>query len=194
MIRGLLSLVMLGAVGGGGLYALAQQPPAVSQGLKKVQVSTEAAHSFDEKIAAMQKAVDEAKRTGKAQPVELTVTEEELTSKIAETTVSASGGIVTDAVQINLSGGNIIATTNVNVQGLSLAVGIVAAPVVEGGKTKIVVKEIQTGALPVPDAIKQQIEAQIGRAVDPSSLGLPFDISKMTIVDGKLVISGTTKP
>lgn len=194
MIRGLLSLALLGAVGGGGLYFLAQQPPSVAQGLKKVQVSTEAAQSFDEKIAAMQRAVDEAKRTGKAQPVELTVTEEELTSKIAETTVTASGGIVTDAVQVNLSGGNIIATTNVNVQGLSLAVGIVATPVVEDGKTKIVVKEIQTGALPVPDAIKQQIEAQIGKAVDPAALGLPFDISKMTIVDGKLVISGTAKP
>ncbi len=81
-----------------------------------------------------------------------------------------------------------------SVQGLQLNVGVVAVPVVEGGKTKIVVKEIQTGALPVPDAIKQQIEAQIGKAVDPSSLGLPFDISQMKIVDGKIVISGTAKP
>jgi hypothetical protein len=62
------------------------------------------------------------------------------------------------------------------------------------GQTQIIVKEVQTGALPLPDAIKQQINAQIGNAIDPSKLGLPFDVSQLQIVDGKLVIKGSAKP
>lgn len=55
-------------------------------------------------------------------------------------------------------------------------------------------KDVQTGALPLPDAVKQQINAAVGQAIDPSKLGLPIDISNITVVDGKLVIKGSTKP
>jgi len=143
----------------------------------------------------MNAAVAEAKKTGKAVAVEITFTEEELTSKANSASAAVTdSGLATADTQIHLSAGNIVATSSVTVQGISLNVGIVATPVVVDGQTLIVIKEIQTGALPIPDAVKQQINAQLGQAVDPKKLGLSIDVSNLTVADGKLVVKGNAKP
>ena len=173
----------------------AQQQPAIAQGLKAVPTSSVAVQSFDSKVDAMNKA-DEAKRTGKAQSVEVSFTEEELTTEAsqAKASQSADSAIKAKDTQIHLVGNQIIATSIVTVSRLNVNLGVVVEPTVVNGQTQFVVKQIQTGGLPLPDAIKQQIKAQIGNAIDPSKLGLPFDVSQLTIVDGKLVIKGTAKP
>lgn len=193
-MRLLIGFVLLLGLGYGSVYVLSQQQPAVSSGLKKVEVTAQAAKSFDDKLKTIQAAADEAKRTGRATSVEVTFNEQELTSKVAEASASVLGGVAATDTQIHLSGGNIVATSKVNVQGIDLNVGVVATPVVENGQAKLVVKEIQTGAIPIPDAVKQRIQDQIGQPIDPRSLGLPLDISKLQIVDGKIVISGIAKP
>lgn len=191
LVLGILVLVVLLA---GGVYVASQQQPGVAKDLQPVATSSAAVQSFDAKLDAVNKAVEEAKRTGKAQPVELTITEQELTTKAAAAAATGAGGLTATNTQIHLQGGQIIATSTVSVSGIALNVGVVAVPTVVNGQTQIVVKEIQTGALPLPDAVKQQINAQIGSAIDPKRLGLPFDVSQITIVNGQLVIKGTAKP
>ena len=193
-MRLLIVLLLLLGLGGGGVYVLSQQEPPAAAGLKPVVASATAAKSFDAKVDSVQAAIDEAKRTGQAKAVEVTFTEEELTSKAAAAATTATGGLVATNPQIHLSGGNIIATSSVSIQGFQLNVGVVATPVVEDGKTKIVVKEIQTGAIPIPDAIKKLLESQIGAAIDPKALGIGIDVTKLQVVDGKLVLAGTAKP
>ena len=190
-----MTLVLFGAVGGGAVFALAQRPPAIADGLKPVIVNTQAAQTFDDKVRSIQTAAEDARRTGKATPVEVTFTEQELTSKVAEATAGiVPSGLAATDTQIHLSGGNIVATSKVNVQGIDVSVGVIATPVVENGQTTIVVKEIQTGGLPLPDSLKKEIQAQIGQTVDPRAFGVPLDITTLRIVDGKLVITGTAKP
>jgi hypothetical protein len=195
VMRLLLALVLLGGLAYGTVQVLSQlqQQPQVAAGLKRIETTPAAVRSFDDKLKSVQTAADEAKRTGKAAPVEVTFTEQELTSKLAEAS-GALGGIATTDTQIHLSGGNVVATSKVSVQGIDVSVGIVATPVVEAGQAKLVVKEVQTGGVPLPDALKQQIQSQIGKVIDPNALGLPFDIAKVQIVDGKVVITGTAKP
>lgn len=191
-------LLVLAAVGYGGLQVLSQyqqqQAARVAEGLRPIAVTPVAAKSFDEKVGAIEKAADDAKRTGRATPIEVTFTEQELTSKLAQMTFSGTGGLVATDLQVHFAGGNVVTTSKVNVQGFSLNVGIVATPVVEAGQAKLVIKEIQTGGIPIPDALKQQIQAQLGQAIDPSALGLPFEVTKVQVQDGKVVISGTAKP
>jgi len=189
------SLLLLVVLAGGGVFVLAKQQPSVASGLKPIVASAQSTQSFDAKVDTMKAAQAEATKTGKAQPVEVTFTEEELTSKASQATGPIGDtGIAAADTQVHLSGGNVIATTTVIVQGIAVNVGVVATPIVVDGKTQIVVKDVQTGALPLPDAIKQQINAAIGQAIDPSKLGLPIDISNLTIVDGKLVVKGNAKP
>ena len=189
------AVLLLVVLAGGGVFVLAKQQPSVANGLAPVVASAQAAQSFDAKVDTLKAAQAEAKKTGKAQPVEVAFTEAELTSKASQATgpIGDTGIAATDT-QVHLAGGNIVATSSVTVQGISLTIGVVATPVVENGQTKIIVKDVQTGALPLPDAVKQQINAAIGQAIDPAKLGLPMDISNMTIVDGKLVLTGTAKP
>jgi hypothetical protein len=195
LIRLFMTLVLFGAVGGGAVFALAQRQPSVAEGLKPVVVSAQSAKTFDDKVRTIQAAADEAKRTGRATPVEVTFTEQELTSKIAEATAGfVPSGVVATDTQIHLAGGNIVATSKVNVQGIDVSVGVVATPIVENGQTTIVVKEIQTGGLPLPDSLKREIQATVGQAIDPRSFGVPLDIATLRIVEGKLVITGTAKP
>ena len=194
-VKILLGLVVLAVVAVGGAAVLAQQKPSVGRDLRPVTVGGTAARSFDDKVDHLAKAAAEAKRTGKAVPVEISLSEEELTSKVSIVASQPNpAGIVGTNTQVHLQGGNVIATSDVTVQGLPLSIGVVAQPTIVNGTVQIIVKEIQTGALPLPDAIKQQLNAQIGQAIDPAKLGLPIDVSKLQVVDGKLVIRGTAKP
>lgn len=192
ILGGLFLLVVLAA---GGVFVLAKQQPNVAAGLKAVTASTQAAQSFDAKVDALKVAQDVATKTGKSQSVEVTFTEEELTSKASQITgpIGDTGLAATDT-QVHLAGGNVVATSTVTVQGISVNVGVVAKPTLVNGRMQIVVTDVQTGALPLPDAVKQQINAAVGQAIDPAKLGLPLDISNLTIVDGKLVLKGTAKP
>lgn len=188
------ALLALLVLGGGGAFVLSQQEPSIAAGLPPIVASAEAAASFDAKIESLNAAVEEARRTGLAREVELELTEEELTSKAQQTTTIGDGSAVATETKVHLRNGDIVATSKVNIQGFDLRIGVVATLLVENGQTKIVVKEIQTGALPIPDAVKAELNEQIGSAVDPRSLGLPIDVSQLTVADGRIVIKGTARP
>jgi len=195
MIRGLFSLVMLMVVGGGGaVYVLAQQSPQLGSDLARVETSTQAATTFDQKIEAVQAAVDEAKKTGTAQRVTISFTEAELTSKAALATSSLTGGLVATDPQIHLRAGSIVLTAGVSIQGFPLKLAVMAIPTVIDGKTSFAIKEVQTGSLPLPDAIRQQLDAQIAKILDPEALGIPLEVTRLEVQNGKLVFEGVAKP
>lgn len=196
MISGLLrGVVMLSVLGGGGALVLAKQAPSLADGLAPVAISAAAVASFDRKIEALNAAVAEAKKTGKAQPVEVTFTDQELTSK-ANSVGSAvnDSGLATSDTQVHLTGGNLVAAAAVTIQGMPINVAIVAAPVVVDGQTRVTIKELQTGALPIPDLFKQPLSAQLAQTIDPKRLGLPIEVTNLTILEGKLIIRGQAKP
>lgn len=197
-MRALLLLLVLGGLGYGGVQVLSQlqQAPAakVTDGLAPVAVSAGAAASFDQKLAALERAAADARRTGRAAPLEVVFTAEELTSKLAELGGANVGGIAATGTKVHFSGGNVIATSRLMVQGLGVDVGIVAKPVVEAGQAKLVIEDIQTGGVALPDALKQQLRAQLGQAIDPRALGVPFDVTGVQVQDGRVVITGTARP
>lgn len=194
MVRGFVAFLLLVVVAGGAVYVLTQQKPFAARDLAPVVVSTQAARSFDDKVQAVRNALDEAKRTGAPIPITLTLDEAELTSKASEAGAQLVGGLAASDIQVHLAGGELVATSKVTVQGIGVDLGVVATPVVEGGQARILIKEIQTGAIAIPEDARREIESQVGKAFDPQALGLTFDISSITIADGKLVILGTAKP
>ncbi len=193
-LRLLVGLVLVVGLAGGGVYVLSQQQPSVAAGLETVPVSSAAARSFDDKVKALTAAAAAAKASGTAVPVTATFTEAELTSAASQASSGTSGGLAATGTQIHLSGGNVIATSNVTVQGITIPVGVVATPTVVNGQVQMVVQQIQTGALPLPQSITQQIQAQVGQAISPSALGIPMDVSSLQIQNGQLVLTGTTQP
>src|SRR5436189_51514 len=99
LLRLLLGLVLIVVIAGGGAYWAAQQKTSVAANLKQVTSTTQAAQTFDDKIRSVQASIDAAKKTGKATPVEVTFTEEELTSKAAQATTTLTGGVAATDTQ-----------------------------------------------------------------------------------------------
>ena len=69
---------------GTAIYFAARKRPTLVRNLTPVAISPAAVKSFDQKAVALQQAADMAQQTGKPQPVTVTFTETELTSKAAQ--------------------------------------------------------------------------------------------------------------
>lgn len=194
MIRGLFTLVLLAGLGGGGAaYFMSQAQPQLATDVRPVVVSADAAATFDQKVLAVQAAFDKAKTTGKAQPVSVLFTEAELTSRASVAIESLTGGIVPTDPQIHLRPGSILLTAGVSVSGFPLKLAVVAIPVVVGGKTSFTIEQLETG-LPLPDGIKTEITEQIAKILSPESLGLPLEVTRIEVQQGKLLLEGVAKP
>lgn len=193
VLRILVAIVALVVVAGGAAYVLAQQEPAVGSGLAPVPVTKEAARSFDTKAQALVDAADQVKRTGKAQPFEVTFTEAELTSKTGELARSLPDFPYTNT-QVHIAGSDVVITSTATLAGIPINVGVVATPTVVDGKLQVVVKRVDTGALPLGAALRSQIEAQLQQALDWSRAGLAVDFAALQVADGKIVAKGQLNP
>lgn len=194
MIRGLFSLALLLVVGGGAAaYLMGQAQPPAARDLPAVPASTEAATSFDDKVLSVQDALALAKRTGIAQPISIELSDAELTSKAAVIVTSFSGGLVPTDPEIRVQPGNILLTANVSLLGSPLQFSVNAVPVVLNGKPGFSIDSVQS-ALPLPDGIKKEIDAQIAKILSPESLGFAFEVTKIEALEGRLVLEGLAQP
>lgn len=194
MIRGLFSVALLLVAGGGAAaYLLSQAEPETASGLPPVPASTEAAAAFDEKVLAVQAAVDAAKQTGTAQPVSLVLTEAELTSKAALAVRSFTGGVIPTDPQIHLRPGNVVLTAGISVQGFPMKLAVTAIPVVVEGRPSFSIDEIDT-PLPLPDGVKKEIDDQIAKILSPESLALGFEVTTIEVQEGRLLLEGIARP
>lgn len=194
MIRSLFSLALLLVVGGGGAaYFLGQTQPEAGSGLPPVPASTEAATAFDNKVLSVQAALDSAKATGIAKPITLEFTDAELTSKATIAVGSFTGGFIPTDPQIHVQPGNIVLTANISLAGFTQKLAVTAIPVLMDGRPAFSIDQVQT-ALPLPDGIKKEINAQIAKILSPESLGFAFEITKIEAHQGRLVFKGLAKP
>ncbi|OGO69730.1 MAG: hypothetical protein A3H36_02620 [Chloroflexi bacterium RIFCSPLOWO2_02_FULL_71_16] len=195
MIRGLFTLVLLLVLGGAGLaYLMSQQQPEAASGLRPVRTSVKDAVTFDEKIASVEVAIETAKRTSTAQRVSLLFTDAELTSRAALAADQLTGGIVATDPQIHVRAGSVLLTAGVSFQGFPLNLAVVAIPVAVDGRTSIGIQEIQTGGLPLPDLIKKELDAQIAKILDPATLGIPLDVTRIEAREGSLLVELVANP
>ena len=78
--------------------------------------------------------------------------------------------------------------------GLRVNGGGVAVPVAVDGRTSIGIEEIQTGGLPLPDLIKKELDVQIAKILDPATLGIPLDVTRIEAREGSLLVELVANP
>lgn len=194
MIGGMFRLALLLLVGGGGaVYFAGQAQPEAGRDLPAVPASTEAAAAFDDKVLSVQSALEVAKTTGVAQRISVEFTDAELTSKATIAVASLTGGFVPTDPQIHVQPGNIVLTANLSLAGFTQKLAVTAIPVLVDGKPAFSIDQVET-ALPLPDGIKKEINAQIAKILSPESLGFAFEITKIEALQGRLVFEGVAKP
>ena len=132
-------------------HEVSEQPP--------VPISTEAAESFDKKIGAVETAIATSEKSTKPVPVTLTITEQELNSKVAEALRENpdTSGLNPRNVQVRLLPGEIVTTAAVPLGGFDTSITITSLVTISGGKPQLTVQSVRAGGLPLPGFIQDQI-------------------------------------
>ncbi len=180
---------------GTAIYFAARQRPTLVRNLTPVAISPAAVKSFDQKAVVLQQAADKAQQTGKPQPVTVTFTETELTSKAAQALRDLPDSLIkTDNLELHLVDNGVIATSTIDVAGIPVSIAVVAEPLTIDGTTTFVIKDIQTGAIALPDSLRAQIDSQLQQQLSPATLNLPFDVTGLEIENGQLVLQASVNP
>ena len=180
---------------GTAIYFAARQRPTLVRNLTPVAISPAAVKSFDQKAVVLQQAADKAQQTGKPQPVTVTFTETELTSKAAQALRDLPDSLIkADNLELHLVDNGVIATSTIDVAGIPVSIAVVAEPLTIDGTTTFVIKDIQTGAIALPDSLRAQIDSQLQQQLSPATLNLPFDVTGLEIENGQLVLQASVNP
>ncbi len=193
--RILFAALCLALAVGTAIYFAARQRPTLVRNLPPVAISPAALKSFDQKAVVLQQAADKAQQTGKPQPVTVTFTETELTSKAAQALRDLPDSLIkTDNLELHLVDNGVIATSTIDVAGIPVSIAVVAEPLTIDGTTTFIIKDIQTGAIALPDSLRAQIDSQLQQQLSPATLNLPFDVTGLEIENGQLVLQASVNP
>ena len=193
--RILFAALCLALAVGTAIYFAARQRPTLVRNLTPVAISPAAVKSFDQKAVVLQQAADKAQQTGKPQPVTVTFTETELTSKAAQALRDLPDILIkADNLELHLVDNGVIATSTIDVAGIPVSIAVVAEPLTIDGTTTFVIKDIQTGAIALPDSLRAQIDSQLQQQLSPATLNLPFDVTGLEIENGQLVLQASVNP
>ncbi|HEX5501712.1 MAG TPA: hypothetical protein VFW96_03775 [Thermomicrobiales bacterium] len=177
---GCLLVLLLGVVLGGFAFMQLGQRPAGIASAPTVPVSTAAAVRFDQKVATLARADT---------PVTVEITDEEATSKVAAMLAADPSAPRVDNPQVAFRAGKVYVsgtTADTPVPIAFLAVGRVEA---RDGRLVAVVEDIDTGRVPLPGAVRDQI-AQGAANLDSLNATLPIYVTEVRVLDGRLALTG----
>lgn len=175
----ILVIVLLGAVA----FWFVSQPPATAQQITPVVVSSAAAASFDQKVATVQAA--------KA-PVTIEITEQEATSKLVATIAADPTLPQIENPQVSFRDGKVLVSGTSHDAPIPVTIVVTGRIAARDGKLVTTVEQIDSGRIPLPAAIQQQITA-LATNTDRLNEGLPIAVTEVRVLDGKLVLTGQPK-
>jgi uncharacterized protein YpmS len=152
-----------------------------------IPVSTEAAGEMQN---AVQTAVAEAVQS---KTLELTLTEEQITSYVAVKLAEQTEAPFTDP-QIFLRDGKIQIFGKAHAGQLTASAKIVLSASIDSeGQLSLTVDEADFGPVPVPETILQDVSAQLEKALTEQA-GSNFVVTDITIAEGELTLTGAINP
>ncbi|MCL5027030.1 MAG: hypothetical protein M1531_11165 [Chloroflexi bacterium] len=196
LLKVFLGAVIVFLIGIGALLYLVRQPPPLTREMRPVPTSTAAAASLDEKIKSLEEHLKErqkeAARSGAGAPaatptpMEITLTEQEISSKVnellnrqAQQTVTQTqaagtgtpqpapaGGVLIRDVQLNFQEDQTVrGSATWDYQNFSGQVAGELEAKVEDGRLNADLKTIQVGGAGVPDVVVDQVRSSIQKYV-----------------------------
>lgn len=192
-------LMVLGAIGiiflivfalGCLLYSLT---PSIKGHMTETQVTNEAAERFDAKINTLKKQIRTAVDNKEKKEFTLTVTEEEVNSKIIA--LIAEGQLPMKEAMINFVEDSCWLYIQFNNPGINTKVGIIAKLEIVKSDIKIIVQDFHIGRLPLPNSIRDWVSTFFDAFIklqDPAK-DLSIDITNIQINDKKFTARGITK-
>lgn len=188
MLRILGALLLLIALAGG---VLAYQVLGAAPQKAPVAPSPDAAASFDQKADAVRDVI----ATGGKKPVQMVLTEQELSSKLQETVGSSRAGEVREVV-VKLGEGVVTVSAVTNLGGRDLPVEAQGRLGVSGGLLSVDLTSVKAGNLDLPAPLRSQLIEQVKQAAGLDNLqkiDLGIDVRSVRVANGQLQIEGQTR-
>jgi uncharacterized protein YpmS len=185
-----LTALVIGAVLAlGTVYFFITRPAPTQIAVTPVPVSTAAAASFDSKL-------DQIVSAPRNTDVTVDLTNEELTSKFAQTVREERASIGADIQnpQVSVHDGRVFAGGKAKSDSFPVRVDlvVVAVPTAQDGKLMLRVERVESGRFPLPSSITDQIvtSVQNDALINDS---LPIFVDRVEVLDGKLRLTGRPK-
>ena len=172
------------------LYSLS---PSIKSQMAEVIVSADAVESFDEKIDTFKKDVKTAVAAQEAREFQLSISEEELNSKIIA--MLAEGELPMKELSINFIDDYTWVYMNTNNPGIDAKMGILAQLNIFEGDVEVTVVEFQLGRLPLPHSVDEwasNILTIVINMQNPSD-ELRLELTDVAIEDGEITFKGATE-
>lgn len=166
----------------GAFWLLTRQPVAAQQ-LTPMVVSTAAAQHFDQKIATI--------RAAQA-PVTIEITEQEATSKLVTLLAETPDAPPITDPQVRFREGQFIAQGVMRGGPVPITIAVTGHLELQNGQLVTVVDQIDTGRLPLPEAMQQQIISLVSGS-NQLATQVPLNLTAVELHEGRLVLSGTPK-
>ena len=187
------SAVVLMIIIAAAVFILMNRPSGIASHMTSVVSSPEAAKALDTKWTNFNNTIKQAKP---GTEVTLNLTQEEITSKINEELkkgIDLPEGLAVDNVSVNLVDGKLLVSADVKYSVLQGVAGMELKVETVNGTPSIVVKDIDMGMLPIPQALKDQLTSLIPGGGIVGIPDLPINMTGIQIIDGQLVVTGITK-
>ncbi|MBD3293347.1 MAG: hypothetical protein GF393_10515 [Armatimonadia bacterium] len=130
-------------------------------------------------------AVERAQQSN--QPVQVTMTIRE--SELNQTLAREGTGQVRD-LQVFLGSGSIAATGKTDYRGRTVHLTLRATPTVSNGRLQATVTEVMVGRLQAPEAVRQELQAQIDQGLQKATQGRNVRIDSVQVQPGVMTLTG----
>ncbi len=191
---------VLGVIVGALLVAFG---PAILESIVRSRLATPAAASasppsgvpagVQQQVAAVDRALAQARQTGKAVPVTLTFTDRDVTaSAAAYFPQTYSGATLSDPI-VHLRAGQLTLDMTATASIVRTTAVVVATVGVVNGRPATTIISATIGGASLPQQVRDTTAAQLNQAL---AAGLPpkFTVSSVAIGDGVLTVTGVANP
>ncbi len=183
-------LIVIAAVTGVFLYTLT---PSLKNEISIMPVTYDAVQSYDKKLATFKQQVRDATVAKEEKRITLTVTEEEVNSKLVE--MLAEGALPAKEVLINFKDDFCVVYAALINPGIDAKVAGIAQMEVKDGDLDVFLTEFHLGKLPTPrsmDAGVNEVVNAVAKLQEPFK-ELPVELSDVEIDNGKFTLEVVTK-
>ncbi len=185
----LTTLVLGAAMALAAVYFFVTRPAPTPIAATTVPVSSAAAGNFDTKVNQIVNAPPNT-------DVTVDLTDEELTSKFAQTVRGERAAIGADSQnpQVSVHDGRVFAGGKAKSDSFPVRVDlvIVAVPTAVNGKLILRVERVESGRFPLPSSITDQIVANVQNDALIND-NLPISVDRVEVLNGKLRLTGRPK-
>lgn len=175
-------------------YALFSFQPDIKSQMRSSSVSADQVTSFNTKIENFKKAVKDASAANQRKIITLTLTEDEINSKVVE--MIAEETLPFNELSINFSDNVCWVYCGANIPVGYAKIGMKITPNIVKNDIKVTVEKFQVGKLPLPVSFDNYAAdmTNIFLKMQSPINELPLDINNLNISEKKLILEVVSKP